>query len=101
MALAKTLGGRSSDVSVVVAAYTTARILFDAIKRAGSTDPGKLNTAIGKTNKAYPLGMAKFASDHHATTPIYATQWQNGQTYLVYPRLKRAHKLLAPVPGLG
>jgi branched-chain amino acid transport system substrate-binding protein len=101
LALAKKLGGRSSDVSVVVAAYSVARILFDAIERAGSTDPGKLNTAISTTNKTYPLGPAKFAPDHHATTPIYATQWQNGQTYLVYPRLKGAHKLLAPVPGLG
>jgi branched-chain amino acid transport system substrate-binding protein len=101
VALAKKLGGRSSDVSVVVAAYTAARILFDGIERAGSTDAGKINAAIGETNKTYPLGPAKFAPDHHAATPIYATQWQNGQTYLVYPRLKGAHKLLAPVPGLG
>jgi branched-chain amino acid transport system substrate-binding protein len=86
-ALAKKLGGRSSDVSVVVAAYSVARILFDAIEKAGSTDPEEINTAIGATNKTYPLGPAKFASDHHATTPIYATQWQNGQTYLIYPRL--------------
>jgi branched-chain amino acid transport system substrate-binding protein len=100
LAIAKKLGGRSSDVSVVVAAYSAARILFDAIERAGSTDPAKINAAIAKTNKTYPLGPAKFAADHHAATPIYATQWQNGQTYLVYPRLKGAHKLLAPVPGL-
>jgi branched-chain amino acid transport system substrate-binding protein len=101
LAIAKKLGGRSSDVSVVAAAYTAARILFDAIERAGSTDAGKINAALAQTNKTYPLGPAKFAADHHAATPIYATQWQNGQTYLVYPRLKGAHKLLAPVPGLG
>jgi len=101
LAIAKKLGGRSSDVSVVVAAYTAAKILFDAIARAGSTDAAKVNAAIGQTNKTYPLGPAKFAADHHASTPIYATQWQNGQTYLIYPRLKGAHKLLAPVPGLG
>jgi branched-chain amino acid transport system substrate-binding protein len=97
----KKLGGRSSDVSVVVAAYTAAKILFDAIQRAGSTDAAKINDAIAKTNKTYPLGPAKFAADHHATTPIYATQWQNGQTYLVYPTKKGAKKLQAPVPGLG
>jgi branched-chain amino acid transport system substrate-binding protein len=97
----KKLGGRSSDVSVVVAAHTAAKILFDAIARAGSTDAAKVNDAIGKTNKTYPLGPARFAPDHHATTPIYATQWQNGQTYLVYPQKKGAKKLLAPVPGLG
>jgi branched-chain amino acid transport system substrate-binding protein len=96
----KKLGGRSSDVSVVVASYTVAKILFDAIARAGSTDAGKINDAIAKTNKTYPLGPVKFAGDHHATTPIYATQWQNGQTYLVYPPKKGAKKLLAPVPGL-
>jgi branched-chain amino acid transport system substrate-binding protein len=100
-AIARRLGGRSSDVSVVVAAYTVARILFDAIERAGSTDPAKINDALAKTNKTYPLGPAKFAADHHATTPIYATQWQGGQTYLVYPRKKGARKMLSPVPGLG
>jgi branched-chain amino acid transport system substrate-binding protein len=96
----KKLGGRSSDVSVVVEAYSAAKVLFDAIERAGSTDPAAINDALAKTNKTYPGGPVKFAADHHATLPIFATQWQAGQTFLVFPRLKGARKLLAPVPGL-
>jgi branched-chain amino acid transport system substrate-binding protein len=91
---------RSSDISIVVAAYSAAEVLFDAIQRAGSLDPAKINAAIAKTKKTYPIGPVVFQADHHAGVKAVMTQWQGNSTVQVYPAVE-GHKLKVPVAGLS
>jgi ABC-type branched-subunit amino acid transport system substrate-binding protein len=50
-------------------------VLTDAIAKAGSTNPGKLNTAIARTDAQTTAGLIKFnQSTHTADTPYYVTQ---------------------------
>lgn len=91
---------RSSDISIVVAAYSAARILFDAIQRAGSTDPAKINAALAKTNATYPIGPVKFLPDHHSSVKAVMTQWRGKNTVQVFPQVKGV-EMTAPVAGLN
>jgi branched-chain amino acid transport system substrate-binding protein len=91
---------RSSDISIVVAAYSAAEVLFGAIQRAGSLEPAKINAAMATTNKTYPIGPVKFKADHHSAVKAVMTQWQGSSTVQVYPVVK-GHKLRVPVAGLG
>ncbi len=75
-------------------------LLLDALTRAGSTDPTKLNTAIGQTDKTYTLGAIKFGANHADTIPSLMAQWQNGDTVQVYPKVTGI-TLEAPTPGLA
>ena len=75
---------------------TAAQVLLDAIVRAGTTDKGKVNDAIGKTNKTYVGGHVKFDSSHTAKLPIAEDQWQGGKTVVVWPRARATGKLLFP-----
>lgn len=87
------------EIAGFIAGYTLSQILFDAINSTNSTDPAVLNTAIGKTDKTYPLGPIKFAPDHSdAITPLLL-QWQNGDTVQVYPPVSGT-TLEAPAKGL-
>ncbi|MEN3283330.1 MAG: branched-chain amino acid transport system substrate-binding protein [Solirubrobacteraceae bacterium] len=90
---------RSSDISIVVAAYTAARVLFDAIEKAGSLDSARINAAIGQTDKTYPVGPIKFDPDHHSAVKAVMTQWRGASAVQVYPEVKGA-KVAAPVVGL-
>lgn len=91
---------RSSDISIVVAAYTAARVLFDAIEKAGSLDSEKINAAIGQTNKTYPMGPIKFDADHHSAVKAVMTQWRGDSAVQVFPEGKGG-KVAAPVVGLN
>jgi branched-chain amino acid transport system substrate-binding protein len=96
---AKKLG--QPEVSFVVEDYSGAMVLFDAINRANSTDANKINDAIAKTNKTYPVAHVKFAKDH--TSPIFCaqTQWRsNGTKVLIWPKSQARAKLVVPPPGL-
>lgn len=90
----------SAEQSGFVSGYSITQVLLDALTRAGSADPTKLNTAIGQTNKTYAIGPIKFGSNH--TSPITAImlQWQHGNTIQVYPKVAGS-SLEAPVPGLA
>jgi branched-chain amino acid transport system substrate-binding protein len=90
---------RSSDISIVVAAYSAAMVLFDAIERAGSLDPMSINDAIGATDDTYPVGPVKFGDEHYSAIESVMTQWQGDKTVQVYPPTD-AGKLKAPVAGL-
>ncbi len=71
--------------------YTAAQVLMDAITRAGSTDPTKLNTAISQTKKTYVTGPITFNAQHYAALPVVEDQWQNGQSKVVFstnPKIK-------------
>ncbi len=76
-----------------------AEILLDAIARAGSTDPARVNTAIGQTNKTYVVGPVQFDSSHTSKLPIAVDQWQNGRTVVVWPRSLANGQFLFPVPA--
>lgn len=87
--LGKKYGMTSGNMAGATMAYTAATVLTQAITRAGSTDPDRLNTAIGNTDAQFPGGHITFdRSTHTATTPYYVTQWQKGVQLQVTPPLK-------------
>lgn len=98
----ETLGTKidnASNLSFAVFSFTAAEVLVDGISAAGSTDPEKVNTAIGKTDQEYALGKIAF-TDHAVATPLSVTQWQGGNTVSVDP-LQEGATLQAPPAGLG
>jgi branched-chain amino acid transport system substrate-binding protein len=96
------LGGKMSPgVSGVAISYTVGKVLLDAIAKAGSTDPDKINAAIAATNAVYPTGRVKFTAKHYSAIPALQTQWQNGGTVVVWPKTEGGGTLQAPTPGLG
>lgn len=95
------IGGVSSDLSIVVAAYSAARVLLDAIDRADSLDPDAINKQIAATDYDAPIGHIKFASDHTYGIPVVVAQWRGLNMELVWPADKAKTKIVYPVPGLG
>jgi branched-chain amino acid transport system substrate-binding protein len=88
----------TADLSIAVNADTAAKVLFDAISAAGSTDAEPVNEAIGKTNKTYASGPVKF-TDNAAALKTNMLQWQGDDTVQVYPPVE-GQKLEAPAKGL-
>jgi branched-chain amino acid transport system substrate-binding protein len=81
--------------------YAAARVLFDAISAAGTTDKAKVNAAIAKTNKVYVVGPVHFDANHTSKLPLVEDQWQNGQSKVVFssfPNIKPDGKFLFPLP---
>ncbi len=76
--------------------YTAAKVLLDAIARAGSTDANTVNKAIGQTAGIYPAGPVQFDWDHTAKLPMSELQWQNGKTVIVWPTDIMTGKFLSP-----
>jgi branched-chain amino acid transport system substrate-binding protein len=76
-------GGVDSDLGVVVWAYTAARLLLDAIARAGTTDATAVNTEIAATDAVYPAGHVRFDVGHASAEPAVMTQWQGSDQVLV------------------
>jgi branched-chain amino acid transport system substrate-binding protein len=96
------IGGVSSDLSIVVGAYTVTRVLLDAIDRADSTDPDAINEQIAATDwPDSPWGPIKFAEDHTDGIPVIGAQWHGTDMKLVWPADKAATQIETPVPGLG
>ncbi len=90
----------SNEQSGFVAGYSITQVLLDAIVRANSTDPNKLNTAIGQTDKTYTSGPLKFGTNHADAIPAIMLQWQNNATVQVYPSVSGI-TLEAPAKGLA
>jgi branched-chain amino acid transport system substrate-binding protein len=81
----------SPNYAAAAVAYAVAEVLTDALAKAGSTNPGNLNTAISQTHAQTTAGLIKFNQfTHTAITPYYITQWQNGKLNQVQP----------PTPGV-
>jgi branched-chain amino acid transport system substrate-binding protein len=81
---------------------TAAQILLDAITKANSTDPTKINTAISQTDKTYVVGPIKFAANHTSILPVVMDQWQGKETKVVFslhPNIKPNGKLIYPLPS--
>lgn len=99
--LGKKFGISSGNMGAATMAYTAEEILAQAITRANSTDPDKINTAIGQTNGDYPGGHVQFSATAHTwVTPYYITQWQNGNVVQVVPPVSGV-KFASPTAGLG
>ena len=91
----------NSDLSTILISYSTAKILADAIERAGSVDPEKINAAIAKTSGLYPLGVdVTFADDHTFAVPATTVQWQGKNAVRVYPQGDGSVPFQSPVAGL-
>lgn len=97
---AKQLGGITPDLSTIVTAYSIARVLFDAVVAAQSTDPVAINAALARTHKTYPLGPLAFAPNHFDSLPQVMDQWQGTSAVQVFPTGKAAIQIEAPAPGL-
>ena len=66
--------------------YAVAEVLTDALAKAGSTNSGKLNSAISQADAQTTAGLIKFnQSTHTADTPYYIAQWQDGRLIQVQP----------------
>jgi branched-chain amino acid transport system substrate-binding protein len=82
--------------------YAAARVLLDAMSRAGTLDASAVNAAIGKTNKQYVVGRVNFAkgpSGHASPLPTFMLQWQHGETQIVYPARLRTARIIYPLPA--
>jgi branched-chain amino acid transport system substrate-binding protein len=103
-AITPTLGKKyagTPDYAAAAVAYAVAEVLTDALGKAGSTSPGKLNTAISRTDAHTTAGLIKFnQSTHTAITPYYITQWRGGKLVQVQP-LSPGVTLKVPTVGLG
>lgn len=92
--------GKTDDLSIILAEYSAAQVLTDAIARAGSTDGDKINAALAKTDALYPIGQTiKFGSDQTDSTVASEGQWQGKSLVTVYPA-NDTGKLQAPTAGL-
>jgi branched-chain amino acid transport system substrate-binding protein len=94
------VGGQTVDLTVAVTSNSVVRVLFDAISRAGSTDPDAVNTALSGTNKIFPVGPIKFSAQHFAVLQTTVDQWQGGKMVKVFPAGLSAVQIEAPPPGL-
>jgi branched-chain amino acid transport system substrate-binding protein len=103
-AITPTLGKKyagSPDYETAAVAYAVAEVLTDALAKADSTNPGKLNSAISQTDARTTAGLIKFnQTTHTAVTPYYVTQWQNGKLVQVQP-LASGATFEVPAGGLG
>jgi len=69
--------------------YAQAKILFEAIEKAGTLDGAKVKDVVMKTNwKNTVLGDVKYDERGYAPIPSVALQWWKGEQKLVYPFFK-------------
>jgi branched-chain amino acid transport system substrate-binding protein len=97
--LGKKYAGNASYATAAMG-YAVAEVLTDAIAKAGSTNAGKLNTAISHTDAQTTAGLIRFNQfTHTAITPYYITQWQHRKLVQVQP-LAPGVTLQLPTAGL-
>ncbi len=97
----KTRYGSVPD-ALAATAYDAARILFDAIKRAGATDGPAIRDALAKTaNFPGVTGMVTINSERNAVKPIVMIQIGEGGKYNVAGRVtpEGATPAVAASPG--
>jgi len=74
-AVAATLGrtyAGSPDYATAAIGYAVAQVLTDALARAGSVNPGRLNAAIGRTDAPTVAGLIRFSQFTHTATTSYS-----------------------------
>ena len=74
--------------ALAATAYDAARIMFDAIKRAGSTDGTAIRDALAKT-KDFPgvTGVVTINAERNAVKPIVMIKIENGGKFTVADRV--------------
>jgi branched-chain amino acid transport system substrate-binding protein len=66
--------------------YASVQILAEAIRRAGSTDPGAVRDQVfGGTFKGTVMGDVTYGEDGIASIPALAMQWIDGKRVICYP----------------
>lgn len=78
--------------------YSVAKIMLDAIARAGSTDGEAINGEMAKTDGTYAVGPVKFDENHTSKLAIAQSQWQGEKVKIVWPKGKANADMLFPVP---
>ena len=87
------------DLQTVAFNYGVTKTLLDAISRAGSTDPDKINAAIAETDGDTALGRVKFDEKNTATVKAFMNQWQGDDVKRIFPSGDGAATPLSPLPG--
>ncbi len=94
-------GGKDNPgVSGVAGAYTCAKVLLDAIAKAGSTDSSKVNKTLSTLSGMYPVGHVQFTAQHYSAIKAFQVQWRDGATVVVWPKVAGGSSVQAPVAGL-
>jgi branched-chain amino acid transport system substrate-binding protein len=92
----KTKYGNVPD-ALAATAYDAARIMFDAIKRAGSTDGAAIRDALAKTaNFPGITGVVTLNSERNAVKPIVMIRVDQGGKYGVADRVTPEGAVAAP-----
>jgi branched-chain amino acid transport system substrate-binding protein len=72
----------SPDYAAAAVGYSVAEVLTDALAKAGSTNPGKLNAAISHTDARTTAGLITFDQFTHAATTASTSpgerRWERG-----------------------
>ena len=76
-------GGVDSGLATTVYGHAAARVLLDAIERAGTLGPEAVNAEIGRTDREYPAGRIRFDGANACAMPVVMTQWQGDDMVLV------------------
>jgi branched-chain amino acid transport system substrate-binding protein len=97
------LGGIDSNLASIVWGYSAARLLLDAVERAGALDPAAVNAEIGRTDGEYPAGHVRFDSSNTCALPAIMTQWHGSDMVLVMlaDGSPGPHALRVPPSGLA
>lgn len=85
--------------SHIASSYSVAKIMFDAIARAGSTDGDAINEELSKTDATYTVGPVKFDENHTSRLPIAVSQWQEQKVEIVWPKDQATSEILYPMPA--
>ena len=78
--------------------YAAGQIMFDAIDRAGTTDPQKIVDAIAATSGDFVCGPVKFNDKHVSAIPVIWTQWQDQKSVIVWPADVATAEAIFPLP---
>lgn len=93
--------GLTTDLETAATNYGLAKVLLNAIRRADSTVPAKINAALATTNENSAAGHVKFDRKHTFTIKAFARQWQGNRQVRIWPTGKGAAKMIAPLPGFA
>jgi len=82
-------------------AYSNLYTLVQAIRNAGTTQKDKVIAELEKIDMMMPIGKIQFAPSeeggiHQAMDKLIITQWQNGESVVVWPFEKAGGKLQYP-----
>jgi len=89
----------TSSSQHIADSYTAARVLLDAIARAGTLDQETINTEIGATDAEYPVGHVKFEGNNVAKIELAMAQWQDGVPVIIFPAERSTGEVVFPLPG--